>query len=237
MTNLQVSRPISKRKEYRLLKRASKYAKKYLADFSLDPKHLGKLLSGGKQHYIYQYQLTSAIKIPQSTLYMKAYGVFTYDDIVRDVAMLEEFLPEFMVPNQVYSTKRHTGYVVIQPLLNNPQAITPENFPHVKDDFLRLIEMNKQMIAKYQCSVDFFGNKGFQSTIWATLLRQPKRAFMANLLLVEEEGKFKIKIVDINLSRLKYNPKAHMTFIGWLLDKFTYEAARFMIRANYGVAF
>lgn len=212
-----------------------RHAQHYLDDFSLDPADLGDLLSAGKQHYTFRWQANHVIKIPKETLYMRAYGAYEYHDIVRDIDYLTRFLADFTVASQVVSTPRHTGYVVIQDLVADAQYITPGNFPAVRHDFERLLDGNRRLNAAHQCSVDFFGNKGFQHTFRASMLRQRHLALMTNLLYTEQGSTPAITIVDINLSNLRYGTRQDETVIGWLIDRFTFELSKLLLQDNFGI--
>lgn len=219
----------------RVTDREQRHAQRYLVDFALDTADLGALLSAGKQHYTFRWQHSSVIKIPKETLYMRAYGEYEYHDIVRDIDYLARYLDEFTVPSQVVSTPRHSGYVVIQDWLADSRYITATNIGMIKRDFERLLDGNRRLKAAHQCSVDFFGNKGFQRTFRASLLRQRSMALMTNLLYTEQYGVPTVRIVDINLSNLRYGTRKDETVIGWLIDRFTFELSKLLLRDNFDI--
>lgn len=211
------------------------YAQRYLADFDLDAGQLGALIAAGKQHYLYRYGAGQVIKVPKPTLYMRAYGAFEYGDIVRDVALLTEFLPEFIPETTVFATPAHRGYVVVQEYLHDAQFLTYDLFMAVENQFARLIAGNRALVQAHQYSVDFYGNLGFRRSLAAALLRRHKWAMLTNLLVVNRGSAHEIKIVDVNLSSLRRSTRISETTFGWVVDRLMYTASRRLLRHNFGV--
>lgn len=208
----------------------------YLSNFDLDYGRLGERISAGKQHQIYQYGDDQVVKIPRRSLFMKVYGPFHYETVVRDLNILNDFLGEFVVPTQVLRSKSDdSDYVILQQHLKEAQFLTGINFPDVREDFIRVVQSNAQIILQHRVSLDFFGNIGFQRSLLASSLRRKDRALMNNLLVVRENSRLRIKIADTNLSELRLHFHHEVGLFQWLVDSMVFKITKFLIHDNFDV--
>jgi hypothetical protein len=208
----------------------------YLADFDLAVERLGDVILEGKQHAVYRYGDDQIIKVPKRSLYMKLYGAIDYDAVLRDVTLLQTHLSEFIVPTQVLQSRRSPDqYVIVQTYLPDATFITGDRFPAIRDDFARIVAVNRQFIEQYRLSIDFFGNIGFQRSIIASLLRRRDLALLNNLLLVERAGRPYIKITDVNLSELRLWWRADVKLFHWIVDSAVFTITRLLIRDHFGI--
>lgn len=209
----------------------------YLRDFDLDPVGLGKRISGGRQHVIHLYSDAQVIKVPRRSLYMKVYGPFHHATIVRDLDILRDHMSEFVVPSTVLQSRRERDdYAILQPHLTNAEYLNGKNFPATQDDLHRIAEGNRSIIHKHRVSVDFFGNIGFKRSMLATLLRRKDMALMNNLLVVQDNGRPRIKIADTNLSELRFHYHPEVGLFQWLIDSLVFQTTRLLIHDNFRVA-
>ena len=208
----------------------------YLSNFDLDRGCLGEQISAGKQHQIYLYGDDQVAKIPRRSLYMKVYGPFHYETVVRDLNILNDFLGEFVVSTQVLRSKSNdSDYVILQQRIKDAQFITGINFSDVRDDFVRIVEANAQIILQQRVSLDFFGNIGFQRSLLASSLRRKDMALMNNLLVVRENSRLRIKIADTNLSELRLHFHHEVGVFQWLVNSIVFKITKFLIQDNFDV--
>lgn len=169
-------------------------------------------------------------------MYMRMYGLFRYETIVRDLNILNEFLSEFIVPTYVLRSPINKGdYVILQQCLKDAQFLTGANFPEVHNDLVQIVNANTKIIQHHHLSVDFFGNVGFQRSLLASLLRRKQMALMNNLLVTMENGRLRIKIADTNLSELRFHYHDQVSLFQWLVDSLVFAATKFLIRDNFDV--
>ncbi len=209
---------------------------RYLQDFDVQPEQMGQRISAGRQHTIYRYGVDEVIKIPQRSLYMKVYGPFHHETIVRDLNILLEHLGEFIIPTRVLQSRTDPDdYVIVQQWLPQSEFLTGLNYPATGDDLQRITEGNRAIIQKYRVSVDFLGNIGFQQCLKASLMRQPQRACMNNLLVVPGAERPCIRIADTNLSELRFHYHAEVGLFQWVIDSALFQITRLLIHDNFGV--
>lgn len=208
----------------------------YLADFDLETRYVGEVLLEGKQHAVYRYGDDQIIKVPKRSLYMKLYGAIDYAAVLRDVRLLQTHLSEFVVPTQVLQSRRNADqYLILQTYLPDAVHITGEHIPAIRDDFARIVAVNRSFIEQHRLSIDFFGNIGFRRSIIASLLRRRDLALLNNLLLVERDGRLQIKITDVNLSELRLWWRADVRLFHWLVDWTVFSITRLLIRDHFGI--
>lgn len=204
-----------------------------MADFDIDVAAIGPLIAQGKQHCIYRYGSDKVIKIPKHTLYMRAYGRFTYEDIRAELAILKTFLNDFIVDTQVLHSDHHDGYVIVQDLLREYAYVTAANFALVEHDFIQVVEANRNIIRTYGLSLDLLGNKGLLHSFAASLVRKKEWALMNNLLVVPVEGRYTVKLVDLNLIHSGWNTESGL--FRCLVDQWCYTLSRFLQQDNFRV--
>jgi hypothetical protein len=210
--------------------------KVYMRDFDLDPALLGDLISSGKQHRIFRYGPRHIIKTPRRSLYMKVYGAFDYETIKRDMDVLLRYMPQFCVETEVLRSALDVDdYVIKQVYLGESEFITGVNFPHIRDDFATLVQLNRQIIKDHRLSVDFFRNHGYLQSLRASVSRRKERALLNNLLVVPHDNAYRIQITDINLSELRWHRHKHVSLIQWMIDYTIFQSSRFLIRDLFGV--
>jgi hypothetical protein len=213
------------------------YARRYAAGFDLDPADIGDLLAAGKQHDTFRYQDRWVIKVPQPSLYMQVYGVLRYQDILRDVQLLQEYLAPYTPETHVLRAKQGDDYVIVQEYLQGATYITAPHMPALRDDFQRILAANRAMVGAHKLSIDFFGNKGLRQSIRAVLTGRRDQALINNLLRVATpDGPATappIKIVDVNLSGLAF-PGAHAHhWFRWGIDRGLYHVSAWLLRALF----
>lgn len=208
-----------------------RYVQHYVADFAIDAGAIGQLIAEGKQHYTYLYQEDKVIKIPKPSVYMAAYGRFTYPDIIAELAILSEFCGDFTVATQVLRTQSHPGYVIMQDFLHEFEFVTWANFPLVEHDFFRLVEANREIIHTHGLSLDLLGNKGLQRSCAASLFRKKDLALMNNILVIQRKGTYTISIVDLNLLQLGRCQESS-PFRSWV-DRSCFALSRYLLKDNF----
>jgi len=213
------------------VKSTLRYVRQYVTDFDIDPAAIGQLVAEGKQHYTYRYQDDKVIKIPKQSVYMTAYGRFTYQDIQAELAILKEFLGDFTVTTRVLRTQAHHGYIIMQDFLHEFEFVTWTNFALVEHDFIRIVEANRAIIHAYGLSLDLLGNKGLQRSFAASIFRKRELALMNNVLVIKREGTYTVRIVDINLIRLgRYKD---ISLFRRLVDRYCFELSSYLLKDNF----
>ncbi len=210
------------------------YITKYLAQFKIDPEALGDLAGQGTQHYIYAYQKNKVIKIPKNSLILSAFGGITSDQVQRDINILKTYVPEYLVNTEVICADNGC-YVVIQEVLREPQYITYQNLPLIKDDFSRIAEANRRIVRDHCLTLDLLGNVGSRRCMLGSLLRRKQLALTNNLLMVRQGGRYAIKIVDINLIPAHWQCVEGVAPLRGMIDAIYYGMSRFLIRDNFGI--
>jgi len=208
-----------------------KYVRRYVADFDIDADGVGQLVAEGKQHYTYRYDDDKVIKIPKQSVYMAAYGRFTYRDIIAELAILKEFLGDFIVDTQVFRSGNHNGYVIMQDFLREFEFVTSTNFTLVEHDFIQVVEANRTIIQAYGLSLDLLGNKGLQRTFAASIFRKRELALMNNVLVIQREGTYTVRIVDLNLIQL--GRCKDTSLFRRLVDQWCFKLSRCLLKDNF----
>ena len=208
------------------------YITNYLAQFDIDHSALGDVASEGTQHYICYYQANKVIKIPKNSLVITALGRIQSEDILRDLEILNQYLPEYVVNTRVLCADNGC-YVMIQEVVQNSRFLTWANLPVVRDDFLRIIESNKQIVRDYCLTLDLLGNLGFWRCFTASLLRRKKLAAINNLLVVKHDGDWTIRIVDINLTQPHLRCARGVGALRLIVDSLYFQMARLLIKDNF----
>ncbi|HEX2908455.1 MAG TPA: hypothetical protein VHO69_16405 [Phototrophicaceae bacterium] len=209
------------------------YVAEYLRHFDLNAEDVGEVVSEGTQHYTCRYRTDQVIKIPKDSIYMRTYRPLHQQALVRDLDILNARLQPYLLPTQIHCSER--GYVIIQDFLQGAENITTTNFEAVKADFQQIAKINREIVRDYGLSLDYFGSIGFRQTILASLLRDKRRALMTNLLAVQEEGRYTIKIVDVNLSELRFRYRGQVGLLHWLVDRTAFHLSRGFIRDHFGI--
>lgn len=205
----------------------------YVADFNIDASAVGQLVAEGKQHFTYRYQDDKVIKIPKQSIYMTVYGRFSYQDIVDELAIVTKFLGDFAVTTQVLCAKSHPGYIIMQDFLHEFEFITPTNFTRVENDLIRIIEANQKIIQTHGLSLDLLGNKGLQRSLAASIFRKKELALMNNLLVVQKDGAYTVRLVDLNLIQLgRYK---EVSLFRRLVDRSCFELSRYLLKDNFSL--
>ena len=209
----------------------SRYVQQYVADFDIDAAAIGQLVAEGKQHYTYRYQDDKVIKIPKHSVYMMAYGRFSYKDVMDELAILTEFVSDFIVATQVLRARNHHGYVIMQDFIHEFEFVTWQNFSLIEHDFTRIVEMNRQIIDTHGLSLDLLGNKGLKHSFLASIFRKRELALMNNILVIKRQDTYTVRIVDLNLIQLK--PRKDMNIFRMLIDRNCFELSRYLLKDNF----
>lgn len=205
--------------------------REYVADFDLDTASVGQLVAEGKQHFTYRYQDDKVIKIPKQSVYMNAYGRFTYQDIVDELAIITKFFGDFIVTTQVLCTRSHSGYIIMQDFLHDFEFVTSTNFALVKHDFVEVVEANRKIIQTHGLSLDLLGNKGLQHSLAASIFRKKELALMNNLLVIQKDGAYTVRLVDLNL--IQVGRYKEVNLFRRLMDQWCFQLSRYLLKANF----
>jgi hypothetical protein len=211
------------------------YIARYITHFDLKPDLIGEVVGKGKQHTIYRYGDKHILKIPRRSLYMRTYGALEYEILQRDLGILRTFAGAFVPQTEVLAADDGEDYIVIQEWLRGAQFVNQANFAHVREQFLQIVEANRQIVAQHHLSLDYLGYLGFQRSIFASLLRRKSLALMTNLLVIQTDAGYGLRIVDINLSELRFARKGGITLFHWGMDVFSFRMADWLIADNFGV--
>jgi len=161
---------------------------------------------------------------------MTAYGRFSYKDIIDELAILTEFLSDFIVATQVLRTQAHHGYIIMQDFLHEFEFVTWANFALVEHDFIRIVEANRAIIHAYGLSLDLLGNKGLQRSFAASIFRKRELALMNNVLVIRE-ATYTVRIVDLNLIQLERCKD--ISLLRRLVDQWCFKLSRYLLKDNF----
>jgi hypothetical protein len=210
------------------------YITQYLAQFDIDSDALGEMVDEGTQHYIYSYRTGQVIKIPKNSLTVSAMGRMQAEDIMRDLEILKQYLPEYLVNTQVLCADNGC-YVVTQQILKDTRPLTRANLSFVRDDFVHIVETNKRIVRDHCLTLDLLGSAGFWRCLSASVLRQRNRAASSNLFVVKRNGNWTIKIVDCNLTQPYMQCSKSVSALRLVVDSAYYQMVRYLIRDNFRV--
>jgi hypothetical protein len=210
------------------------YITQYLEQFDIDQTALGDLVDEGTQHYVYSYRQGQVIKIPKHSLAVSAMGRMQAEDIMRDLEILEQYLPEHLVYTRVLCAENGC-YAVVQEILKDARLLTCANLSRVRDDFIHIVETNKQIVRDHCLTLDLLGSAGFWRCLTASALRRKNLASINNLLVVNRNGDWTIKIVDCNLTQPYMRCSKGVSALRLVIDSAYFQIARFLIKDNFGV--
>lgn len=213
-------------------------ALEYIAHFDLDPTLLGDVISAGRQHTIFRYGETQVLKLPNRSLYMKIYGVFTFEIVHRDVDLLRRYLPRYLPPTEVlHSHHDADDYAVVQEYYPHARFVSGREFGRIREQFAEIAAANRRIIDEHNLSIDFFGNQSFRTSLVAALTGNKEQAILNNVLMVDDEtGQPYLRITDVNLSELKLGFRADDSLPRWLIDNAVFALTRWMTWRLFGVA-
>src|SRR5258706_1709780 len=117
------------------------YVSDYLSQFDVDRAAVGDMAGQGTQHYIFHYRSNKVIKIPKNSLALAALGRMNSAQVLRDLEILNHYLPDYVVNTEVLCAP-NGRYAVIQEVLEDAENVTYANFPLVKDGFVQVLESN-----------------------------------------------------------------------------------------------
>ena len=80
-------------------------------------------------------------------------GRMQAEDIMRDLEILEQYLPEYLVYTKILCADNGC-YAVVQEILNDAQVLTCANLPVVRDDLVHIVEITKLPSAKAEGFAD-----------------------------------------------------------------------------------
>lgn len=171
---------------------------KFISQFDgVDPTLVGEIISDALHHRVYAYGEGKVLKVPKKPF------KFLFSEklhLEEDLARLHEFFPGLAVETDVLTSRDHAYHCIIQRRLFSV-PITPESIDSIRPAMEKLLARNREMIAKYGDSLDFFGQAGVKSCLKA--LRGRGQPYLSNLVIVEEGGPPSPKLLDTELLRMR----------------------------------
>jgi hypothetical protein len=211
----------------------------YLEDFDLNAGLLGRVLTAGRQHTIFMYGDEQVLKLPNRSLYMRVYGGFTHEIVQRDVDILTEHLPAFIVNTRVLASRDDDeDYAVLQDYLPTARFMSGrdyDRYPQVREQFAEIVRANQHLNDAHRLSIDFFGNQSFRQSLLAALIGRREGALLNNILIIEADGAARLVITDVNLSELRLGWTEDVNFFHWLIDRALFVLTRWMLRRLFAV--
>lgn len=195
---------------------------------------LGRFLTNGGHHFVYQYDEDKVIKIPKLNALNNLYGIFSYKTILKDINLVKHNFQEYLLDTEVLrSNKYKRKYVMVQKYLKNFEFVNQNNFRFVKDQLKEIAERNFKIIKTKKASLDYLGYTGFINTVLATLKYKRHTPDMSNLAVIKQEGKLKVKILDVNLFELRPKILNEIGVFRWMIDYAGYFISKHLIWLHF----
>lgn len=153
-------------------------------------KKIGRLIKIGGEHLVYQYGHDQVIKFPN----ILAKTLFNNRKLAEkkksDFSLAEKYFPEYLLKTDcLISDEVNKPYCLIQPLVNVRPLIKKDlKDKEIKENFEKILMINKQIKEKEGLSFDFFG-------AWRLLFNEILPMSSVNNILLTPEKK--IIILDV----------------------------------------
>jgi len=170
----------------------------------IDPNKKGALFTVGGENIIHHYEGGYLLKSPIG-IRIRLGGTKFVDEVVNDFPILKKYLGSFLPEVSVVPvTQNNKPYFEILQKFVEGKVLTRKDLrdSNLKDQFIKLIQLNLALEKEQKISWDFFG---------AESLFLGNKAKVNNLL-VTPEGK--IKIIDIGTMRLE---RRGQPFLVWAI--------------------
>ncbi|OGK13817.1 hypothetical protein A3H80_01180 [Candidatus Roizmanbacteria bacterium RIFCSPLOWO2_02_FULL_37_19] len=164
-----------------------------------DPTHIGDLVSRGGQHTVVRYGSDMVLKLPNGL----PFAIKTPQAAQRNVALLQQYFPDYMMPTEVYQVD--STYCLVQEYLRVYEPLTSRVLPEVKDQFHDMLDSNGQLITDTGFSLEPVGGEGFWRTAVSRLRGDhPTDLVLANIVVDRRTpGEPHLLIPDIGLYTLE----------------------------------
>lgn len=197
----------------------------YASAFPISTKHIGKMISKGKQHFVYEYGKNQVVKIPRRSVYNRLYGILDVDVIKADLELLFKYCKPFIPNTEIF--EKDDAYIIIQDKIAKPSFVTQSRIQNITPELLTLIHSGKNLYKNHGVFLDIFGYQGMTQSLIALLQLNKTRALMTNILIDYSHDKPKLFLVDTNLSSVPQ--KTHpANFFHKSIDILTISLTKFL---------
>lgn len=187
----------------------------YLCHFPIDPTKVGRKLSEGLQHFVYEYGKNEVVKVPRFDVVNLIYGVLNPVDVEKDRKLIEKHFKKYLIKTKVYSSKDNELYCIVQERVRNKLNINSQNIHLVMEQFNDIYTRNKKLEESSGYSLDLWGKSGILRSVKKSIRKTNVFIEMTNLVIEKDElSNYRAKIIDTNLFRIRIS-------LGFMIRVFT----------------
>lgn len=173
---------------------------------TFDKKKIGRLIKIGGEHLVYQYGHDQVIKFPN----FLAKTLFNNRKLAEkkksDFSLAEKYFPEYLLKTDcLIGDEINKLYCLIQPLVNIRSLIKNDlKDKEIKENFEKILTINKQIKEKEGLSFDFFG-------AWRLLFNEIlPMSSVNNILLTPEKKIIILDVVFLEYQRCQWSKLLHL---------------------------
>lgn len=185
----------------RMHSKTRKKHRQFLEEFPVNQQKLGRMLSKGKQHYVYEYGSSQVVKIPRTSIYNKAYGMIDPSIIKLDLELLQTYCSSFIPKTKIYVQGKK--YVIVQDIIAKHSFVTTATIDQVRPQLTELLLQGSVLYRDKGLFLDIFGYQGMSQSLLALLQWNKTRALLTNVIIdFSSPTNPKLYLVDTNLSSI-----------------------------------
>jgi hypothetical protein len=168
----------------------------HFTDCGLDPHKVGRLITKGGQHAIYEFGSGEVVKVPRFDVVHVLFGVQDFSGIQAEIDTLKSYFPEHMLDTAVYPSVSSVFYCIVQEKLDEFYYLDMENQQYFQEELSELVQRNEQLVQEKSMSLDWFGSHGMMQSLSRSISGLRVDLTMHNLVITANN---KIRIMDTNL--------------------------------------
>lgn len=199
---------------------------------TLNPSLVGKKIARGGHHDVYEYGNDQVLKVPHKPFR------FLYSDkqsLLRDLAILHHYIPDFVVPTEVIEHRQKTAHVILQTKIDTPYFLDAKTVPLVRESLTHVLKQQKKLLKEKQMAIDFLGGNGVLSFFRSFISRSDK-THCSNILVVKTDNSYTLMLVDTELLRMKFpNTVSYYAIAVFVLSHVSYILNRILLKWKLGV--
>lgn len=213
--------------KFKKLRTDRQVLKEYLANFDIDETKVGKSIAEGMQHYVYEYGDNDVIKFPKFDFVNITYGILKPRAVEKDWYLIANNFNDYCVPTKIYTSENKRLYCIIQERIKDRINLNSHNINLVMDQFNEIYTRNKQLEEATGYSLDLWGKSGILKSVKKSFQRTNIFIEMTNLILEKTGDKYRIRIIDTNLFKIKFDMAF---FFRVFTDRIIYSFSDFVLR-------
>jgi hypothetical protein len=159
-----------------------------------DSEKIGKLISAGSEHIIFNYGDNKVIKFSIiNFLIGKDMGIARE---TSELSLCKKYFKEYVLDTEILSSKNHRFIAEVQPKIKQQYLnIEDMNQPLIRNQFIEIIQIYNQLISDEKNEVDLTGQAGlFGKRLSNIFITDDKKLVIMDATLLKATGPIWLKI-------------------------------------------